>query len=232
MCGIAGIIQTNNTPADPTTLDAMSRALFHRGPDDAGEYVDGWVALASRRLSIIDLAGGKQPITNEDGSIVIVYNGESYNYLELRTELQADGHVFSTHTDTETIIHLYEKMGPDCLARLNGMYAFALCDARKRTLLLARDRFGVKPLYYTWDGSQLAFASEIKALCKLPGFRVEPEPAALVDYAVFQYSPGEHTCFKGVKKLLPGHFLLLEPETGNLAVRQYWGLPDNGAVIY
>src|SRR5207248_4995160 len=152
-------------------------------------------------------------------------NGETYNYLELRTELQANGHVFSTHTDTETIVHLYEKMGPDCLARLNGMYAFALWDGRKRRLMLARDRFGVKPLYYTWDGDRLAFASEIKALCKLPGFKVEPEPAALVDYAVFQYSPGEHTFFKGVKKLLPGHFLLFEPDTGDLQVRQYWDLP-------
>src|SRR5262245_38474467 len=159
MCGIAGIVNTNNQPADKATLDAMSRALYHRGPDDAGEYVDGSVALASRRLSIIDLAGGKQPITNEDGSIVIVYTGETYNYLELRTQLQAEGHTLSTHPDTETIVHLYEKMGPDCLTRLNGMYAFALWDARKRRLMLARDRFGIKPLYYTYDGSRLVFAS-------------------------------------------------------------------------
>jgi asparagine synthase (glutamine-hydrolysing) len=231
MCGIAGIVNTNNTPADPTALDAMSRALHHRGPDDAGEYVDGPVALASRRLSIIDLAGGKQPITNEDGSIVIVYNGETYNYLELRTQLQAEGHTLATHTDTETIVHLYEKMGPDCLTRLNGMYAFALWDARKRRLMLARDRFGIKPLYYTYDGSRLAFASEIKALCTLPGFRVEPEPAALVDYAVFQYSPGEHTFFKGVKKLLPGHFLLFEPDTGHLSTHQYWDVPCHDDLV-
>lgn len=225
MCGIAGIINTNNRPADVEILNAMSRALHHRGPDDAGEYVNGPVALASRRLSIIDLAGGKQPITNEDGSIVTVYNGETYNYLELRTQLQAEGHILTTHTDTETIVHLYEKMGPDCLTRLNGMYAFALWDANKRRLMLARDRFGIKPLYYTYNGERLAFASEIKALCTLPGFRVEPEPAALVDYAVFQYSPGEHTFFKGVKKLLPGHFLLFEPDTGKLSTHQYWDLP-------
>src|SRR5436190_2016178 len=225
MCGIAGIVNTANRPADKRVLDAMSQSIFHRVPDDAGEYVEGPVALASRRLSIIDLAGGRQPITNEDGSIVIVYNGETYNYLELRTQLQSEGHAFATHTDTETIVHLYEKMGPDCVTRLNGMYAFALWDARQRRLMLARDRFGIKPLYYTWDGQRLAFASEIKALCKLPGFKVEPEPAALVDYAVFQYSPGEHTFFKGVKKLLPGHFLLFEPDTGNLQVHQYWDLP-------
>src|SRR5262245_50124657 len=159
MCGIAGIIQTNYRPVDPSVLMEMSRTLFHRGPDDSGEFIDGPVALASRRLSIIDLAGGKQPITNEDGSIVIVYNGETYNYLELRTQLQAEGHTLATHTDTETIVHLYEKMGPDCLTRLNGMYAFALWDASKRRLMLARDRFGIKPLYYTYDGSRLVFAS-------------------------------------------------------------------------
>lgn len=225
MCGIAGIVNTNNQPVDAQVLAAMSRAILHRGPDDAGEYVEGPVALASRRLSIIDLAGGKQPITNEDGSVVIVYNGETYNYLELRTQLQAEGHVFATHTDTETVVHLYEKMGPECLTRLNGMYAFALWDKRARRLMLARDRFGVKPLYYTWDGSRLAFASEIKALCTLPGFHVEPEPRALVDYTVFQYSPGEHTFFKGVKKLLPGHYLLFEPETGKLSTHRYWDLP-------
>ncbi|MFL5735268.1 MAG: asparagine synthase (glutamine-hydrolyzing) [Chloroflexia bacterium] len=225
MCGIAGIANTHNRPVDKRVLDAMSRAIFHRGPDDSGEFLDGPVALASRRLSIIDLAAGKQPISNEDGSIVIVYNGETYNYQELRTQLQAEGHVFATHTDTETIVHLYEKMGPDCLSRLNGMYAFALWDGRQRRLMLARDRFGIKPLYYTWDGERLAFASEIKAFCKLPGFKVESEPAALVDYAVFQYSPGEHTFFKGVKKLLPGHFLLFEPDTGDLQVRRYWDLP-------
>ena len=231
MCGIAGIANTDNHPAEAAALAAMSRAIFHRGPDESGEYIDGPVALASRRLSIIDVAGGKQPITNEDGSIVIVYNGETYNYLELRTQLQSDGHVFTTHTDTETVVHLYEKMGPDCVTRLNGMFAFALWDSRKRRLMLARDRFGVKPLYYTWDGERLAFASEIKALCTLPGFNVSPDPAALVDYVVFQYSPGERTFFQGVNKLLPGHYLLFEPDEGRVTIHQYWDVPCDDELL-
>src|SRR5437879_1071230 len=165
MCGIVGIVhRERNRPVAPETLRRMCAAIRHRGPDDEGLFVDGGVGLGMRRLSIIDLSGGRQPIFNEDGSKVIVFNGEIYNYQELRRELVARGHVFRSNGDTETVLHLYEEMGPDCVTRLRGMFAFAIWDAHARTLFLARDRFGIKPLYVVTAAWGLAFASELKAL--------------------------------------------------------------------
>src|SRR6266404_9065624 len=163
MCGICGIASPSGPP-DPERLATMSRTLIHRGPDSGGEYIDGPVALAARRLSIIDLAGGDQPMVSEDGSCVVVQNGEIYNYPELRRELEREGHAFRTHCDTEVHVHLYERFGPEYVRRLRGMFAVAIWDTKARRLVLARDRYGIKPLYYRDTGAELAFASELRAL--------------------------------------------------------------------
>ena len=164
MCGISGIYHFNGAPVDAEQLQAMSDALTHRGPDGAGRLLQGPVGLGHRRLSIIDLAGGAQPLANEDDSVHVVFNGEIYNFIELRQELIAAGHGFKTRSDTEVIVHAYEQWGRDCVSRFNGIFAFALWDARRQQLFLARDHLGVKPLYYFRAGSALVFASEIKSL--------------------------------------------------------------------
>jgi len=165
MCGIAGIVNTDcASSVDTAELQRMCRTILHRGPDDEGLYVQGHVGLGMRRLSIIDLCSGHQPIHNEDGTVWIVFNGEIYNFLELRSELEACGHHFYTNSDTEVIVHMYEKFGTDCIARLRGMFAIALWDEKRQTLLLARDRFGKKPLHYAYFHGRLLFGSEIKAL--------------------------------------------------------------------
>src|SRR4051794_169055 len=218
MCGICGMLRPGGG-ADPSALESMNGALVHRGPDDQGSFVDGPVGLAARRLSIIDLEGGHQPIANEDATLHVVQNGEIYNHAELRRELEARGHAFRTRCDTEVLVHLYEEHGPDFVERLRGMFAIALWDGRRRRLLLARDRFGIKPLYVHRRDGQLAFASELKALMRLPGFRREVDPRALESFLAFNSIPGPLSIFRDVDKLLPGH-LLLADEHG-VDVREY-----------
>ena len=168
MCGIAGIVSLGDRPPLAHELRDMCSAITHRGPDDEGIYVDAFAGIGMRRLSIIDIAAGHQPVSNEDGTVQVVLNGEIYNFKELRRDLQARGHVFSTGTDTETIVHLYEEHGKDCVRHLRGMFGFALWDTRKREFLLVRDRIGIKPLYYTECGGRLLFASELKSILQMP----------------------------------------------------------------
>jgi asparagine synthase (glutamine-hydrolysing) len=198
--------------------------MRHRGPDDEGFYLDGNIGLGHQRLSVIDLSPlGRQPMTNEDDRLWIVYNGEIYNYLELRQQLAGRGHHFRSHSDTEVILHLYEEEGPACVHRLNGMFAFAIWNRHERTLFAARDRFGIKPFYYSFLGDTFVFASEIKALFQIEAWRPELNPDGLADYLTFQFCLGDKTLFRNVHKLLPGHSLLLKPD-GTLDVQKYWDL--------
>jgi asparagine synthase (glutamine-hydrolysing) len=201
----------------------MCNRIVHRGPDDEGIFVKDGAGLGMRRLSIIDLSGGHQPVFNEDRSAWIVYNGEVYNFPELRPELESRGHRFYTHTDTETIIHLYEDMGADCVQKLRGMFALAIYDQKKRKLLLARDRLGKKPLHYAVVKDKLYFASEIKSILAVQPELAEVNAEALLQYLYYGYVPDPITAFKGISKLPPGH--LLEFENGKIHVRQYWDLP-------
>ena len=180
MCGIYGILQLDGSPAAAEALQAMGQVTIHRGPDDEGAHADGPLAFGMRRLSIIDLAGGHQPLSNEDGTLWLVANGEIYNYQELRRELTAQGHRFKTGSDCETILHLYEEHGDDCVQHLNGMFAFALWDARRRRLLIGRDRLGIKPIYLCSDGKRLLFASEAKAILAVPGVKRRARPGRVV----------------------------------------------------
>jgi asparagine synthase (glutamine-hydrolysing) len=223
MCGIIGTYSPGSGTSEDV-LRLMNAEIRHRGPDDDGFYLNGAVGLGMRRLSIIDLPGGHQPITNEDESCWIVFNGEIYNYPELRQELHGSGHVFTTQGDTETILHAYEESGVDCVHRLNGMFAFAIWDGRRRRLFIARDRLGVKPLYYYWDGRNLAFASEIKALLACPWVPREIDEKSLWDYLTFRYVPAPGTIWKGIRKLAPGHRLVLAADTGTLDVERYWDI--------
>ncbi len=223
MCAICGIV--NFSAADhveAALLGEMAATLAHRGPDDEGYFLDGQVGLGHRRLSIIDLGGGKQPIFNEDRSAVIIFNGEIYNFLDLRPKLTAAGHSFATRSDTETILHAYEEYGDDCVDYLRGMFAFAIWDRRRRRLLLARDRLGVKPLYYFLGSRFLAFASEIKALLAIPSVSREVDPEALDLYFSLRYVPGPRTLFRNILRLQPGHLLVLD-ENG-VRIRKYWDI--------
>ena len=226
MCGIVGIRQFDKGGGrvDTAVLHRMCQAIVHRGPDDEGFHVQGPVGLAMRRLSIIDLAAGHQPISNEDDSIGIVFNGEIYNHATLRRQLTARGHRFRTHCDTEVIVHLYEEYGHDCVRHLRGMFAFAIWDSRKRRLFLARDRLGIKPLYYRLSPDFFLFASEIKALFAHPGVQPEFHRAALPEYLAFGYLSGSETFYRGIRKLMPGHWLEID-ELGELQIEQYWDLP-------
>lgn len=224
MCGIAGIyFLDRETPVDSRVLKRMCESLVHRGPDDEGIYTDQHVGLGVRRLRIIDLESGHQPISNEDRSVWIVFNGEIYNYPDLRGALEAKGHRFATRSDTETVVHAYEEWGEGCVDHLRGMFGFALWDAPHERLLVARDRIGIKPLYYYFDGRQLVFASELKALLEVPDVPRLLDAEALDDYLTFEYIGGEKTIFRGIRKLLPGHLLVCE--RGRLRIRQYWDLP-------
>ena len=187
MCGIYGILQLDGAPADPALMPAMGRVIAHRGPDDEGHHVDGPCAIGMRRLSIIDLAGGHQPLSNEDGTLWLVCNGEIYNFRELRRELEALGHRFKTASDSEVILHSYAQYGDEFIHRLNGMFAFALWEARRQRLIIGRDRLGIKPIYLYRDAGRLAFASEAKALLTLPGVTAEMDPAALHSYLNLGY---------------------------------------------
>lgn len=223
MCGICGVAipQQLNRQVSESLLVSMRDTLTHRGPDDAGIYLDAGVGLGHRRLSIVDLAGGRQPIANEDCSIWIVFNGEIYNHRGLRTELEKLGHRYRTASDTETIIHLYEEEGAQAVKRLAGMFAFAIWDSRRRELTLARDRMGIKPLYYTLDtGGSLYFASEIKALIEARAISPEINYSALPDYLANHAPSGEETLFKSVKRLLPGH--TLRWRDGKIEISKYW----------
>jgi asparagine synthase (glutamine-hydrolysing) len=223
MCGIAGIACSEAGGVDAATIHRMCQTLVHRGPDDEGIFVKDGIGLGMRRLSIIDVAGGHQPVFNEDGSVWVVYNGEIYNFPQLRPQLEQRGHRFSTHTDTEVIVHLYEERGDECVQELRGMFAFALYDERRRRLLLARDRLGIKPLYYAVAPGRLLFGSEIKAI-----LAVAPELAAVDRHGLFQYLcygyiPEPLTAFSAIRKLPPGH--RLEFQNGEARVHQYWDLP-------
>lgn len=227
MCGIAGIFDTQGCrPIDRSLLDRMNKAQVHRGPDEGGVHVEPGVGLAHRRLSIIDLSSGRQPLYNEDASIVVVYNGEIYNFIELGQELAKQGHVFSTHCDTEVIVHAWEEWGEACAKRFRGMFAFALWDRNRRTLFLARDRLGIKPLYYaTLADGQFVFGSELKALLVHQQLSRELDPRAVEDYFGYGYVPEPKTILKGAHKLLPGHTLTVRYNDGPAAPRQYWDVP-------
>ncbi|HIX13307.1 MAG TPA: asparagine synthase (glutamine-hydrolyzing) [Candidatus Anaerofilum faecale] len=218
MCGITGF--TSVTPPQPDVLTAMMDAIAHRGPDGSGQYLDDTAALGHRRLSIIDLEGGKQPMENEDGSIVCVFNGEIYNYQHLREELLAAGHTFATHSDTEVLVHGYEQWGEEMLPRLRGMFSFAIWSKADKKLFCARDFFGIKPFYYYEKEGLFLFGSEIKSFLAHPGFEKKLNRSQLELYLTFQYSPGEATFFEGVKKLLPAHCLTWQD--GKTTIRRYW----------
>ncbi|MFL6215164.1 MAG: asparagine synthase (glutamine-hydrolyzing) [Blastocatellia bacterium] len=223
MCGIAGFFEPEErlSPAEQRdVLARMCNVIEHRGPDDEGFFVEEGVALGMRRLSIIDLYTGHQPISNEDGTVWIVFNGEIYNYRELRDELLARGHIFKSNTDTETIIHLYEEEGEQCVRRLRGMFAFAIYDKRHRKLFIARDRVGVKPLHYALVGDRLIFGSEIKSLLQHPLVPRAVNHEAISDFLSFSYIPDPHTAFRGIRKLPAGHTLTFKD--GFLVTRSYW----------
>ncbi len=224
MCGIAGIFNRLGTSPDMDVLRRMNERIAHRGPDGDGFFTEGGVALAHRALRIIDLSDAAiQPMHNHDGSLHLVFNGEVYNYVELRPELEARGYTFRSHSDTEVLLNAYEEWGVDCLQRLNGMFAFAIWDSRKERLFIARDRIGVKPVYYHWDGERLVFGSEIKALLAYPGIETRPNFAAIAEYMNAMFTTGEHTWFEGIKRLLPGHYILADAQ--GLHVRQWWDAP-------
>jgi asparagine synthase (glutamine-hydrolysing) len=206
----------------PALLKAMADTIYHRGPDDEGYYVSGPIGLGFRRLSIIDLQTGHQPVSNEDGTIQIIFNGEIYNFQELRAFLLSKGHVFKTQSDTEVIVHLYEEFGPKCLEKLRGMFAFAIWDDNAKTLFLARDRVGIKPLYYSLTNESLVFASEIKAILADPSIRREIAPEVIDRFLTFLYVPGQETLLKGIQKLAPGHYLWVRD--GEAEIKQYWDL--------
>jgi asparagine synthase (glutamine-hydrolysing) len=224
MCGFAGLARVDGLPADRELLQRMTDAIAHRGPDGDGFYVDGPVGLGHRRLAIIDLVTGDQPMESDDGMLCTVFNGEIYNYRELRAELAAEGAAFRTTSDTEVILRAYERFGRECLQHLRGMFAFALWDKRRRELFIARDRVGIKPLVYAWDGRRLHFGSELKALLQDPTLARELDWDALRDYLVYQYVPSPQTIFRGVRKLEPASYLVLSLERGTLETRRYWDL--------
>jgi asparagine synthase (glutamine-hydrolysing) len=226
MCGISGIIyRDRDRCVSFADLKRMCGTLIHRGPDEDGFFVKRNVGLGMRRLKVIDLVTGRQPISNEDGSIWIIFNGEIYNYPELRRQLEEKGHTFSTHTDTETIVHAYEEYGENCVANLNGMFAFAIWDGRIEKLFLARDRIGVKPLYYFVDDECLVFGSELKAILECRHVPRTIDRQALDAFLTFEYIPAPLSIFSEVKKLLPGHLLILQ--NGKVSTRQYWDLQYN-----
>jgi len=229
MCGIAGLLDLRARPVNSSLVRGLCNVLAHRGPDDEGYYIEGPVALGQRRLAILDLAGGRQPMSNEDGTIWVTFNGEIYNFRELRARLEGLGHRFATCSDTEAIVHAYEQYGPACVKELRGMFALALWDQPRQTLFLARDRVGKKPLFYAEVDGQWAFASELHALLQHPGLAREVDWAALDDYLTYGYVPAPKTIFRGVRKVPPAHWLTvrLRPDgsgDSDVHVERYWQL--------
>ena len=227
MCGIAGFVTTTPVSGSVAQLGRMTDEIRHRGPDDFGYYHDDWAHLGHRRLSIIDVAGGHQPMTNETSTLWITYNGEIFNHAEVRPSLEQAGHRYTTRSDTETILHAYEQYGPECLKLFRGMFAFAIWDSQRRRLFCARDRLGIKPLYYFWDGRVFAFASEIKALLEHSSISASFEEDLLPELLAFGYVSEERTLFRGIRKLMPGHHLTLdlndiEPKP---KIESYWDVP-------
>jgi asparagine synthase (glutamine-hydrolysing) len=227
MCGIAGYVTVEPASLQRSILERMTDVIRHRGPDDSGFYQDEYASLGHRRLSIIDVAAGRQPMANEDQTLWISYNGEIFNHADLRPGLEKAGHRYATHCDTETILHAYEEYGPDCLERFRGMFAFVLWDTRARKLFCARDRLGKKPFYYYWDGRLFAFASEIKALLRHPAISPRLEESLLAEYLSFGYISEERTLFSGIRKLMPGHSLVLDVTSSRPEpqIRRYWEIP-------
>ena len=226
MCGITGKIYLD-TSRDIylDELKKMADSIYHRGPDDEGFYINKNIGLGFRRLSIIDVKSGHQPLSNEDGSIWIVFNGEIYNYKELQVELIKQGHVFRTNCDTETIVHLYEQHGTDCLKYLRGMFAFSIWDSNKQQLFCARDRFGIKPFYYYIDSSKFVFGSEIKTILKSNGIDKTLSYDALDSYFAFKYITSDLSIYKNIKKLQPSHYLLLSFKNNtNVEIKRYWDI--------
>jgi len=229
MCGIAGFVGVHPSTGNQDQLRRMTGAIRHRGPDDAGFYQDTWAQLGHRRLSIIDVAGGHQPVPNEDESLWIVYNGEIFNHAALRPALEKAGHRFRSRCDTEMIIHAFEEHGPQCLQQFRGMFAFALWNRDTRTLFCARDRLGIKPFYYFWNGRLFAFASEIKALLEHPAIDAQLETEVLPEYLSFGYVSEERTLFRGIRRLMPGHHLTLQltgSGEASLRIERYWNVPE------
>lgn len=225
MCGICGIFSVDGHPVSKDLVQRMTTAMAHRGPDGHGTYFDKIVGLGHRRLSIIDVEGGSQPVANEDRKLQVVFNGEIYNFIELREELQAAGHSFRTKSDTEVIVHAYEQWGKECVQRFNGMFAFALWDARRRELFLARDHLGIKPLYYIDQGDKISFASEIKALLQDTSLSREVDVEALSELFTFRYVPSPRTMIKGIRKLPPGHRMTISSR--GLEIERFWGWAPN-----
>jgi asparagine synthase (glutamine-hydrolysing) len=227
MCGIAGYVSVTPVTEADAIIRRMTGVIAHRGPDDCGIFAGQHVRLGHRRLSIVDLPAGRQPMANEDSTLQIVFNGEIFNHLELRPDLERAGHRFQTRCDTEAIIHAYEEFGPGCLGLLRGMFAFAIWDTRAQRLFCARDRLGKKPFYYFWNGQVFVFASEIKALLQHPAISAEFEAEALPEYLAFGYISDERTMFRNIRKLPPGHYLSLEVNVpaDPLRTSQYWNVP-------
>lgn len=224
MCGINGLHHFDPLrPVDEVVLDRMRAAQVHRGPDDKGLWINGNVGLGFTRLSVIDLSGGHQPMSNGDGTVFLVFNGEIYNFMELRDQLIARGYRFRTRSDTETIVHAWEEYGERCVDHLRGMFAFALWDANRQMLFVARDRLGIKPLYYYLDGDSFAFASEMKSLLQLPQLRRDLDETALTEYLLHRYVMGPRTMLRSVKKLQAGHTITLHH--GQAKIQQYWDVP-------
>ena len=229
MCGICGIVHTDGErTVDRGTLEAMTRLMICRGPEDEGFHLDGPVGLGHRRLSIIDIEGGPQPMTNEDGSIWIVYNGEVYNFQELADELKKRGHRFKTRCDTEVILHLYEDYGTECLSRLRGMFSFAIWDSREKQLFCARDRIGQKPFYYALKDGAFIFASGPAPILCFPGFGRRVDHRAIDLYLTYQYVPSPHCMFEGMQKLPPAHYLTFKG--GKVEVQRYWDVDGAGEI--
>ncbi|MEM9541345.1 MAG: asparagine synthase (glutamine-hydrolyzing), partial [Cyanobacteria bacterium P01_E01_bin.42] len=223
MCGICGVVYADlNRSVNAKLVDRMAERIIHRGPDEGGNYVSANVGLGSRRLSIIDLDGGRQPIHNEARDIWVVFNGELYNYRELSASLKRLGHKFYTATDTEILVHAYEEFGDEFLEYLNGMFAFALWDDRRKRLIIGRDRMGIKPLYYTLHDDALIFGSELKTILAYPNLPRAIDLVALNEYLSFEYIPTPRTIFQGISKLPPGH--ALSYSEGKLKIWQYWDI--------
>jgi len=236
MCGIAGIIDFKGKGVESGKLEAMTECLFHRGPDDTGYYKDKFVGFGFKRLAIIDLKTGHQPMTNEDGSVYVIANCEVYNFPELREELIKRKHIFKTASDTEVIIHSYEEWGKDCVKKFIGMFAFAVYDIRNRKVILARDQLGIKPLYYSFINNSVLFGSEMKAILNHPDFNRKANLSAISSFLTFRYPQGTKTVFSGINRLAPGH--IMEVSDSAMQVSQYWKIPlrvskeDKGEKFY